>query len=208
MKAEDRKELKQNTLVATLEKVGSGLKEGPSRRTVVIFGIIFLVVVLYIVWRMVSGASESRNSKRWEELYAASDLKDLDNLLSDANKNTVQGRAARLQEARADLQSGMATIYSKGEYDDAVKQLKKAADSFEKLARDFKSTPILVQECLFGAAQAREAIGEVSEAITLYADLARRYPDSNLGKQADTLASSLDKKKAELEKIQAQLKKE
>jgi hypothetical protein len=204
MKAEERKELKQNTLVATLEKVGAGLKEGPSRRTVVILGIILLVVVLYIVWRMVSGASETRNSKRWEELYSAGSLKDLDDLV-DKNKNTVQGRAARLQIARDDLLEGTTKIYT--DHEEAVKLLQSAATSFEKLARDFKSTPILVQECLVGAAQAREAAGELSEAVNLYSDLAKRFPDSTLGKQADTLASSLEKKKAELEKIQAQLKK-
>ncbi len=204
MKAEDRKELKQNTLVATLEKVGSGLKEGPSRRTVVVIGIVLLVVLLIVVWRLVSGVSTSRNSKRWEELYAATSTKDLDNLV-EKSKNTVQGRAARLQIAREELQDGMSKIYT--DRDEAIKSLRSAAGTFEKLAVDFKSTPILVQECLFGAAQAREASGEFDEAITLYADVAKRFPDSTLGKQANTLASALKDKKPELDRIQDQLKK-
>ena len=43
MKAEERRELKTNTLVATLERAGRAIKEGPSRRTVVILGILVLV---------------------------------------------------------------------------------------------------------------------------------------------------------------------
>ncbi len=203
MKAEERKELKQNTLVATLEKVGSGLKEGPSRRTVVVLGIVLLVVLLFVVWQLVSGVSASRNSKRWEELSSAGTLADLKDL---TDKNTVQGRAARLQIARQDLKDGMETIYS--DRDEAIKKLQSAAPAFEKLARDFKSTPILVQECLFGAAQAREASGELDQAATLYADLSKRFPESSLGKQADRLASAVAKdKKTELDKIQEQLKK-
>ena len=77
MKAEHRKELKTNTLVATLKSVGQGLKEGPSRRTVVVTGIILLVGLLVVIWVVVKNASDKRASHRWEQLYTSSTMDDL-----------------------------------------------------------------------------------------------------------------------------------
>jgi hypothetical protein len=212
MKAEERKELKTNTLVHTLERVKDGLKQGPSRRTVVVLGVLGLVVLLFVVWKIAANLSEKRNSKRWEELYTAKSPAELDSLV-EQNKNTVQGRAARLQIARDDLRSALSGSFDgtgKSIYDDsgkATEKLKHAADEFEKLAKDFKATPILVQECLFGAAQASEAIGEFGRAEELYADVAKRWPDSPLGEQAGKSAERVHDKKSELEKIQGALKK-
>src|SRR5438094_9519572 len=106
MKAEERKELKQNTLVATLEKVGHGLKQGPSRRSVVVVGILLLLVLLYAVWQIATNISEGRNSKRNLELLTASTPDDLKTLV-ERQGDTTQGRAARLQLARQDLLDGL-----------------------------------------------------------------------------------------------------
>src|SRR5687768_6062101 len=111
MKADDRKELKSNTLVTTLEKVGHGLKEGPSRRTVIVVGIIGLLVVLYVVWKVATNMSLSRNSERWKELYTADSAEDLSGL-AEKNKTTPQGRGARLQIARDQLRQGLNAVYT------------------------------------------------------------------------------------------------
>jgi hypothetical protein len=203
MKAEERKELKTNTLVHTLERVKDGLKQGPSRRTVVILGIVGLLVLLIVVWNIAAGVSERRNSARWEKISAATSPEDLESLATEF-KNTAQGRVARLQIARNNLQDGLGAIYI--DNSGAVTKLSHAADEFEKLAKDFKATTVLVQECLFGAAQAREAVGEFDRSQELYADIAKRWPDSQLGQQAEQNADRLKEKKAELEKIQAALK--
>jgi tetratricopeptide (TPR) repeat protein len=205
MKAEHRKELKTNTLISAIEKVGHGLKEGPSRRTAVIGGIVLLVVLLVGVWMFLSKLSDKRNSDRWKQLYAAGSPDDLDKLI-EKNRNSAQGRAAQLQVARQDLASGLRDIYD--DRADAIKRLKKAAESFETLAREFKKTPILVQECLFGAAQAHEAAGEIKEAIALYEDLAKRFKDTPLGEQGGELATKLKNKSPELEDLQKQFNKE
>jgi hypothetical protein len=205
MKAEHRKELKTNTLVSALEKVGTGLKEGPSRRTVVVVGIVLLVVLLVVVWKLLSNLADSRNSARWEKLYAATSPDDLDTLI-EKNRNTIQGRAAQLQVARQNLREGLSQIYDNRT--DATKTLRKAAESFETLAKEFKKTPILVQECLFGAAQAHEAIGELTDARALYEDLAKRFKDSPLGEKAGELAEKLKDKTAEIEDLQKQFKKD
>src|SRR5262245_7487815 len=106
MKAEERKELKQNTLVATVEKVGHALKQGPSRRSVVVVGILLLIVLLYAVWQIATNISEGRNSKRNLELLTAGSPEDLKQLI-DKQGDTIQGRAARLQMARQNLIDGL-----------------------------------------------------------------------------------------------------
>src|SRR5258708_1258038 len=129
MKAEHRKELKTNTLISTLEKVGHGLKEGPSRRTVVVGAIVLLAVLVVVVGVLVKGASDRRDGKRWEELYSAAGTDDLGSLVKK-DRDTVQGRAARLQIARDELAEGLTNIYDEGKRDKAIESLKSAAVSF------------------------------------------------------------------------------
>src|SRR5205823_892350 len=150
--------------------------------------------------------SESRNSKRWEQLQAAADSEDL-RALAEKSKNTVQGRAARLQIARDDLYEGLTHVYD-SDRTLAMGKLGQAAREFETLTKDFKATPILVQECLFGAAQAREAMGEFDAAVALYEDLHKRWPDSLLARDAEANARRIQAQKDELEKLQNELKKD
>jgi hypothetical protein len=206
MKAEERKELKTNTLVATMERVKEGFKEGPSRRTVVVLGIVALVVLLWVVWRIAAGMSDKRNSNRWEQLASATSPDDFGTLLQK-DKNTIQGRAARLQLARADLAQGLTEIYNTSDHDAAVKRLQGAAAEFEQLAKEFKSTPILVQECLYGAAQAREASGDLKQALALYEELTSKHEGSPLAKQAEADLKRLKDDKKVLDTIQQVLKK-
>src|SRR5437762_2829534 len=112
MKAEHRKELKTNTLVATLERVGHGLREGPSRRTVVIGGIVLLVVLLIVVWVLGDSVATRRDSQRGEQLYSATSTEDVDRVV-EKNRNTVEGRAAQLQIAREELRDGLAQVYDR-----------------------------------------------------------------------------------------------
>ena len=206
MKAEHRKELKTNTLVATLRSVGQGLKEGPSRRTVVVIGIILLVVLLIVIWFVVKGASDRRASHRWEQLYAASTMDDLRDL-ADKNRNTVPGKAAQLEIARENLITGLDKLYDRDERPKALERLKEAADTFESLAKEFKSTPIIVQECLFGAAQAREATGDLKEALNLCDQFSERFSESKLAEEVEKLANKIKERQADLKKLEDELKK-
>ncbi len=205
MSGADRKDSGKSPLLATLDKVGGGLKDGPSRRTVIIVGIVLLVALLIGLVLIINSVSDKRNSKRWAELQNAGSPDALGDLL-DKNKNTMQGRAARLQVAREELAEGLRTIYTTRS--SAVEKLRSAASAFETLARELKTSPIVVQECLFGAGQAREALGEYDEAIALYRDLDKRYADSALAKKATERVKDIEKNRKELDKLQAQLKKQ
>lgn len=174
MKAEERKELKTNTLVSTLERVGRRFREGPSRRTMIVIGIGVLALILIVTISLVKNANERKSARRWGELMTADKTEDLGDL-ADKNASTDAGRAARLQLARAELRKGTDDLLKPAIYNDAVKRLKATADEFEKLAKDYgKILTTLEVECLMGAAEAREAVGDTSEAVSLYEQAEKR----------------------------------
>src|SRR5262249_17758559 len=71
MKAEKRKALETNVLADKLGKAVEGLKQGPSRRTLVYVGIAVLALLVYFTWRYFSTSSEKGSSERWFKLDQA-----------------------------------------------------------------------------------------------------------------------------------------
>ena len=72
MKAEERKELQKNDLAAGIEKLLSGVTEGPSKNTVMYTVLtvvaIALVVTMIWTWKYFANQSEVADADRWEEL--------------------------------------------------------------------------------------------------------------------------------------------
>ena len=204
MKAEERKELQTNSLVRFVGRLRHGFKGGTSRKTAVVWGIIGLAVVVFIGWRIIAGISARNNSRRWLEQDLAASPEDLDPFI-DQNKGTVPANVARLYQARQNLRDGLTDLYSN--YDKADEKLKQAGGAYDELARAFRGTPILVQECLLGAGKAREGLGELDEALSRYKDLVNRFKDSPLAKQAAGRIDDIEKHRPELEKLNASIKK-
>lgn len=204
MKAEQRKELQTNSLVRFVGRLGHGFKSNTSRRTAVVWGIVLLALVVFIGWRIVAGISERKNSRRWLELDMASAPGDLETLIKQ-NKGTVQANVARLLQARQDLKDGLTELYSN--YEAASEKLKQAAGTYDHLAKRFKNTPILMQECMLGAGKAHEGLGELDEALSRYEDLANRNQDSALAQEAGKRADYIKSHRAHLESLNAALKK-
>src|SRR5262245_33996421 len=115
MKAEERKELQTNSLIRFVGRVRQslkgGFKGGTSRRTKVVWGIVLLAAVVFIIWRIVASVSASRNSHRWVQLGLFTPPGEVEDFIA-ANSGTTQARAARLQQARADLRGGLADLYT------------------------------------------------------------------------------------------------
>lgn len=193
MKAEERKELQTNSLARFVTRLKHNLKSGPSRRTTVVWGLILLALFLFIGWRFFSNQAEKRNSARWLKLDTASSPSDLQDLI-EANKGTVQAHAARLLVARQDLKDGLADLYNQRK--EAEERLKRAATAYEDLIKQFKNTPILVQECLLGAGKAREGLGEMDRALAFYKRLQKDFKDSPLTKEAEGRAQGIEEKQA------------
>src|SRR6266545_3128966 len=165
MKADQRKELQTNSLVRFIKHLKQNFKATPSRKATVIWGIVILALVVFIGWRIASSRSQANNSRRWVELDSLAGAEELNEFI-DKNRGTVQAHVARLQLARGDLEKGLADLYDPLTRESALKKLKNAAESYEELAKQFKATPVLVQECLLGAGKAYEGMGDLDRART------------------------------------------
>jgi len=203
MKAEERKELQTNSLIRFFGRLKHSARGGLSRKAAVIWGLVILALVVFIGWRIASGLSEKRNSARWVELDRASSIDDLDAFIQK-NRGTVQAHAARLQQARQNLKDGLSSLYTRRS--SAADQLKEAADAYEELARQFKATPVLVQECLLGAGKAYEGLGDLDRALSFYNDLQKRFKDGPLAREAGRRVSEIEKNRDELSRLNEGLK--
>jgi hypothetical protein len=193
MKAEHRKELVTNSLAQTLGQTLQGLKEGPSRGTVIVVVLIVLALILIFSWRYFAQSSQEADSELWMRWDNLVSLDQVDALLKDtAVADSTQGRLARFLAARAALQAGLRELGRPGSK--SLEDLKKAADLYAKLAEETSRSPLLHQEALLGGAQAQEARGDYEQAKRLYAQLAQQYPNTPRGKNAQQQVDRLSNK--------------
>jgi tetratricopeptide (TPR) repeat protein len=196
MRAEERKELQRNDLAAGLEKLVAGVTEGPSKNTVMystLIGVgILLAFVMYFTWDYFSHQSKTADSDRWEELNRLNaanawnvSTEDIEAFAKDKkNAGTLQGRMARFELARYYSQSTR-DVAAPGRKSEALANVKKGRDIYAKLVEESGDTPALAQEALLGAARGSETLGEFDEAKKHYEKLAKDYPQSVYGKDAE-----------------------
>jgi hypothetical protein len=193
MKAE-RKELERNLIVEKLREAYAGFRQGPSRGTLVWVGVIAVVLLVYAAWRYFSASSATVNSGRWKELDEAVFPQQLEGLVDKADyKSTTPGRVAQFKEARRLLRDGLTRLGGSA-HADAVEQVEKATEMYEGLAKETGPLPLLHQEALMGAARGNESLGKLDQARELYGQLASKYPDTELGKDAQKQRERLDDK--------------
>jgi tetratricopeptide (TPR) repeat protein len=192
MKAEHRKELMTNTLANRLGEAIQGMKEGPSRGTMLFLGAIGLILLLVLVWRYFATGAEESDSARWlkwdnlaspEQLKSFADNKEV--------QGHIQGRLARLEEARRALYDGLRNLGDTNVRKEALTDIRKAADLYGKLADELAEKPSLHQQALMGAAKAYESLGEIDQARKYYQLLTQKYPKS-LGEEAGEQLKRLD----------------
>ena len=196
MKAEHRKELETNVLAQKLGEVYEGLRQGPSRSTVIwliVLGAVVLGVGLF--WYFLS-SSRAADSQSWLKLDEAVFPAQLDARLKESElTGTPQFRIARFKEARVNLSAGLRAQGSNPKA--ALKRIESARDTYEELAKQSGRVPLLHQEALMGMAKANEALGNYEEARSGYERLTREYPSSALGvsatKQLERLGSEANK---------------
>jgi biopolymer transport protein ExbB/TolQ len=186
MKAEHRKELMTNTLANRLGDALQGMKEGPSRGTILTLAAVAVVLILILTWRYFATSAEESDSARWlrwdklsspEELKAFADDKEV--------QGHMQGRLARLEEARRNLHDGLRDIGGPGAArTQALENIKRSAELFDKLVEECSDRPLLHQQALMGAAKAHESLGEDEPAHKYYQQLSQKYASSALGKEA------------------------
>jgi hypothetical protein len=203
MKAEERKVLQKNDLAAGIEKLMSGVTEGPSKNTVMYTVLtivaIALVVTMIWTWKYFANQSEVADADRWEELNRINSTNawsvnadDLKRFAEDKNNvGTAQARVARFELARFWSQSDRDLANSfPDRRNDAITNVKKGRDLYVELIEDAREVPDQVQEALMGAAKGSETLGDIDQARKYYERLNKDYPQSSYGKNA---AKQLDR---------------
>lgn len=160
------------------------LKQGPSRGTLLVIFILLLVVGLLFVWRYFSSSSAQANSELWVKLDGVLFEDQLKSYIEDKiTAGTAPGRIALLKEARRLMQQGIKQIGNPETQKEAKTNLNNASAHYQKLLSE-SSSPLLKQEALWSLAKAAESMLNLDEANRNYEQLAREFPNSVLGKQA------------------------
>jgi hypothetical protein len=192
MKAEHRRELQTNVLAERMGQLAQSFKEGPSRGTIIVVSVLVVVVLLFYAWRYISQSSEETEAARWYEWDSINSPAQLKAFVDNKEaQGSLQGKLARFQQARRDLSDGLARLGVTRT--DALASIKRAAETYGKLADECDDHPLLQQEALLGAAKANEALNEIDKARTLYKRLADKFPSTAMGKSAQKQLARLDK---------------
>jgi hypothetical protein len=194
MKAEHRRELESNVLVEKLGRAYQGLKQGPSRGTVLFVGAILLGVVLWFAWRYFSSTSAKTNSARWLRVDEAIFPEQLDGIVEDNElKGTTQQRVARYKEARRLLREGMTRLGGEDSAT-AAANIKRGVEIYEELLKESAPLLPLRQEALLGIAKGSEALNDLEKARSYYNQLAndKESAGSPLAKEAAKQVERLD----------------
>jgi tetratricopeptide (TPR) repeat protein len=200
MKAEHRKELQTNVLADSLGKAIQGIKEGPSRGTMLFVGVVALAGLLIFIWWYFWSTSQAADSARWAAWDGLTTPAALDNFAQNKdNQGTTQGRVARFQIARISLLAGLRELGSSRAA--ALENIRKAARTYEELANESSDSPLLLQEALLGAGKANEGLGDIDKAKGYYKKLADTHPDSPFGKDARAQLERLEKDAKEVQEL-------
>lgn len=222
MKAEHRKELEKNVLADQMKRFVKGV-QSPGSTPIAVWLIGILAVGLFVTWYATTGVSKA-NSQLWADIEDDTYNKDpsqslqLFGEISQSSPRTLPGRTARFQQARLLLPKAMEDLGSSAL---AGANLKQARTLYRQLATECGDDALLTQEALMGAAKAEEALagvakeenteeaaGSLDEALRLYRQLAGKYPDSFLGKQAKERVRLLvdDKTRVDIQKFYADMR--
>jgi tetratricopeptide (TPR) repeat protein len=187
-------QLEETELGTQIEKAWEGLKQGPSRSTLIYLGVGLGIVLLYLVGRWLWTSSEEASSHRWmafDELVFPQQAPEL--LQQGDLKGTTQARLGQYIEARLKLRDGLRNLAANK---DAIKQVEEGTKLYEELYKSEK-IPLLRQEALWGAAKGYETLNNRDEAIKLYRQLSKEYPDSALARDGVVQMKRLEDKNRE-----------
>jgi hypothetical protein len=209
----DRKELKENVLAQKLGQAYQGIKQGPSRGTVIFVSLVVLAVIVYFVYNWFSERSAASSSERWLKLDGVLFQSQIDSLLDDSDfKDTPQYRPAQFKQARTLMTLGLQELGSdsKTQREEARKNVEQATQLYEELAKSAGRVPLLHQEALWGAARGHETLGtreDMDRAREYYQRLTKEYEKSALGKEAAIQLKRLDDEdtKRELRELNSEL---
>jgi hypothetical protein len=221
MKAEERKHLKENEFQTWLGRAWRSITSGSTTNTIV-WSVILIGLVLAIGWRYYSSATFVSRSAAWYLLDNATTVDALNAVIKE-NKSEVVGRIARFDLARYQMQDALSRLAGPnfGERVTAADDLQTARDAYRDLAKESGSEPTLAQEAMMNVAKAEETLssvpkvdndremrGSLAQAIALYQELVKKYPNSYLGGQAAARVKEIDDHRTQVDAFYIGLSKE
>jgi hypothetical protein len=223
MKADERKHLEQNELLRRLTEWWKGWKtrDGKTSNTVwIVLGASVLVLLLVIGYRYYESSAARNRSNLWAELYLATTGDQLKDLI-DKNKGTPVARAAKAQLARLKFQDGVNNLGVNVGRAIAIKDLVRAKELYEELAKEASDDADLVRESMLCLAKIEESLtaipnpdqasamlGNLDAAEKLYEQFASQTGDkTELGKKASERAKDIREHKETIQKFYEELQK-
>jgi hypothetical protein len=233
MKAEHRHQLHTNALADRVGQLLKGVRSAPKSTSTLIWVFVLLALGTVAVWQYAAKATVSERSALWTDVdLAARDVGAGPvalHAIEIRNHGTLPARAAQFLLARWNLQQGLGSLVG----DDRVRALPLLSDArklYGELAPQCVDVPLLAQEALLGRATAEESLagivepaettgtsatdgseqtkeekraGSLNKALEYYEELAKRYPDTIAGKEAEKRAQQLQQRtsRSEIEQL-------
>ena len=205
MKAEERKEIEQNSLIHLMEKVKASLA---GRGLYYLVGTVALVIAGVLLWTYFSRESRNARDANFLQLERADTPQKLKQGTEDY-RGTVVGSLFKLHLARHLLYNEglpkLGTDRDEGRRQ-AASAVAEARDYFRELAGEFAGykEESLTQQSWVGAAEAEEALvglpktpggsdylGDADKAIEYYANAGKMFADTEFSKKYATRAETL-----------------
>jgi hypothetical protein len=180
MKSERRHELERNQLLVWLIETFGEIK--PYANAILTAVLVILVVAAgYTFWNRYS---DSRSTVAWDEYFAALNGMDPTALENVAQKypGTSPAHWAQVTLGDVQLQQGCQLLFVNKT--SANLNLRKAAENYQAVLAQ-ASTPALMERASYGLGRAREAQGDLEQALKAYRDLVQRWPKGAFAQTAE-----------------------
>ncbi len=223
MKAEHRKQLEKNELADRLGHTWQALtSESASSKLTIVLAVVLFAAVVILGWRYYARTTSEGRSAMWVAVDFATDEDRLRTIIKE-HPGSEAARIARFHLARAEMQDALSRLASPNseERRKAGDRLQEVRSQYAELAKEVTDEPVLVQEALMGVAKADEVLasvpkadndnemrGSLEQALASYQDLAKRYPDTFLGKEAAQRAKELSEHATQVKAFYIALSKE
>jgi hypothetical protein len=156
-------------------------------------GALGVILLLALLWRFFATSAEESDSARWLKWGNLGSPEQLKNFADDKEvQGHMQGRLARLEEARRALYDGLRNLGDIALRKEALENIQRAAGLYDKLADELSDKPSLHQQVLMGAAKAHESLGEIDQARNYYQQLTKKHAKTSLGEEAGEQLKRLD----------------
>jgi hypothetical protein len=185
MKSERRHELQHNDLAEWLMMAAEVVKP---YQNIALMGV-GLVLVVMVGYTLLSRASSAQTAQAWNDVDAAIEGGDITRLeaVTEAYAGTSAAHMASVVLADYQLGSGCNQLFKNKAL--GQENLSKAIQRYERVRQECPAASIR-ERATFGLARAREAKGELSEAETLYKEVAKN-PNGAFTKTANERLADL-----------------